>query len=93
MHEIMEGVFVDDFKQTSHISMTTAHITNYSGKFVCEGKPLNGKMFIKQSVTAVLSQYKFGKTAASFCLLSEPAKKFKTIKGLIEAYNGNLKAN
>lgn len=91
MVKVIDGVYVTDFKKTSNISMTTQHISNYTGKFVCEGNPLNGKMFIEQHITAVSGIGNFGKTRVTVSLLSEPAKHFASIKGLVNAYNNELK--
>jgi hypothetical protein len=87
MSKLNQGINVKEYRMLSHLSMTKAHISKYSGVFECEGKPLHGKKFFRESETEMKGFMEYGKTTSIFYLDEPNSKSFKTITGLVAHYN------
>ena len=87
MSKINEEIKVKEYRMLSHMNMTKAHISKYSGIFECEGKPLHGKKFFHESETEMKGFMEYGKTTSLFYLDEPNSKSFKTIKELVSHYN------
>ena len=87
MSKLNEEIKVKEYRMLSHMNMTKAHISKYSGIFECEGNPLHGKKFYHESETEMKGFMEYGKTTSLFYLDEPKSKTFKTIKGLVSHYN------
>jgi len=87
MSKLNQEIKVKEYRMLSHMNMTKAHISKYSGILECEGKPLHGKKFIHESETEIKGFMEYGKTTSLFHLDEPNSKSFKTIQGLVSHYN------
>ena len=86
----MNDVTIQNYRNVARLSLSTSHLSKYSGVFDCPGKPLHGRTLIHESETEMNECYEPGKTTSLF-YLSDEAKTFKTINGLIKHYNKESK--
>ena len=80
-------IVVRDYQMVIHLTMAKEVREKYSGFFVCEGKPLDGKKFFHESYMKIKGFRKYGKTTSLFYLDEPNSKSFRTIKGLVSNYN------
>ena len=78
---------VRDYQMVFHLTMAKVVCEKYSGVFVCEGKPLDGKKFFHELHTKIKGFMKYGKTTSLFYLDEPNSKSFRTMDALVRFYN------
>ena len=78
---------VRDYQMIIHLTMDKVARAKYSGIFVCEGKPLDGKKFFQESDTEIKGLMTYAKTTSLFYLDEPNSKSFRTMEALVRFYN------
>ena len=80
-------IVVRDYQMVIHLTMAKEVREKYSGFFVCEGKPLDGKKFFHESYRKIKGFRKYGKTTSLFYLDEPNSKSFRKMDALVRFYN------
>lgn len=85
----LKAVSVRDYQMIMHVNMDYTSISKYVGTFECEGKPLHGKQFCKETTVQIIDfmMGEFGEEESVFYLNEDNSKMFDTIEELVLHYN------
>jgi hypothetical protein len=87
-------VYIINYSEELHISLTNRYIRIYKGRFDCKYKPLHGKKFTEEISVPKLGSGNFGEPSFKYYLCHpKSAPIFDTMEALIIYYHQSIYAN